>query len=69
MLLKERIYQTNLDDFQSTTTSAMITPIPNPTSMPSKTTPSQAANHTTFETKTIFLPQIIKKKLFTELDN
>lgn len=60
MLWKESI-ETNLDDFQSTTTSATTTPIPNPTSMPSKTTPSQAANHTTFETNLqFFCNKIIK---------
>ena len=42
----------NLDDFQMTTTRAITTPTPKPTSIPSKMTPSQAENHTTFKWKT-----------------
>jgi len=43
---------TNLEDLYNTTASAITTPTPKPTSMPSRTTPSHAANQTTFKKKT-----------------
>lgn len=43
---------TNLEDLYNTTASATTTPTPKPTSIPSRTTPSHAANQTTFKKKT-----------------
>ena len=45
-------YKTNLEDLYNTTASATTTPTPKPTSIPSRTTPSHAANQTTFKKKT-----------------
>lgn len=62
---ESEIKKTNLDDFQSTTASAMMTPTPKPTSIPSKTTPSQAANQTTFNRKNKII--ISTTTIFTRL--